>query len=121
MFYEVQLGSLIRNSRFIFNEPHGYTSPRVHSHYFTEPVTIGSAQHQQCTAEPVNQVSALHTYLKHLSKFLFSDSVICDMYLYYFHITYLFLDCANFNKTVLQNAHNKRLSIMFLTLCTFTL
>ena len=34
----------------------------VHSGYGTEPVTAGSAQHSQCTAEPVDQQSALHTY-----------------------------------------------------------
>jgi len=60
--YEAQLGSLTRNSRLIVNAPHGYTSPMVHSHYGTEPVTVGSAQHLQCTAEPVDQQSALRTY-----------------------------------------------------------
>jgi hypothetical protein len=49
----------------------------MNSHYVTEPVTVGSAQHShrathlvegertqhlQCTAEPVDQESALHTY-----------------------------------------------------------
>jgi len=61
VLYEAQLGSLTRNSRLIVNTPHGYTSPMVHSHYGTEPVTVGSA-HLQCTAEPVDQKPALHTY-----------------------------------------------------------
>jgi hypothetical protein len=60
VLYEAQLGSLTRNSRLIVHVPHGYTSPMVHSHYGTEPVTVGSAQHSQCTAEPVDQESALH-------------------------------------------------------------
>jgi hypothetical protein len=63
VLYEAQLGSLTRNTRLIVNEPHGYTSPMVHSHYGTEPVTVESAQHLQCTAEPVDQESALHTRL----------------------------------------------------------
>ena len=51
------------NKKFkIVNEPHAYTSPMVHSHYGTEPVTVGSAQHSQFAAEPVDQQSALHTY-----------------------------------------------------------
>jgi len=117
VLYEAQLGSLTRNSRLIVDEPHGYTSPTVHSHYGTEPVTVGSEQHSQCTAEPVDQESAQHTYFSACTfLFLFSDSVVCDTDLYYFHIIYLFLDCANFNKTVLQIAHNNRLFIMFLTL-----
>jgi len=62
VLYEAHLGSLTRNSRLIVNEPQRYTSPMVHSHYGTEPVTVGSAQHLQCTAEPVDQQSALHTY-----------------------------------------------------------
>jgi len=62
VLYEAQLSTLTRNSRLILNEPHRYTSPVVHSHYVTEPVTLGSAQHLQCTAEPVDQESALHTY-----------------------------------------------------------
>jgi len=62
VLYEAELGSLTRNSRLIVNAPHGYTSPMVHSHYGTELVTAGSAQHSQCTAEPVDQESALHTY-----------------------------------------------------------
>ena len=77
MLYEAQLGTLTRNSRLNLNEPHGYTSPVVHSYYVTEPVTVASvqhsyratqpadgqsAQHLQCTAEPVDQESALHTY-----------------------------------------------------------
>jgi len=61
VLYEAQLGSLTRNSRLIVNKLHGYTSPMVHSHYGTEPVTVGSAQHLQCSAEPVDQESALHT------------------------------------------------------------
>ena len=60
VLYEAQLGSLTRNSRLIVIEPHGYTSPVVHSHYGTEPLTV--AQHSQCAAEPVDQESALHTY-----------------------------------------------------------
>ena len=47
VLYEAQLGRLTRNSRLIVNEPHGYTSPVVHSHYGTEPV---------------DQQYALHTY-----------------------------------------------------------
>jgi len=43
VLYEAQLGSLTRNSSLIVNAPHGYTSPIVHSHYGTEPVTVGSA------------------------------------------------------------------------------
>jgi hypothetical protein len=62
VLYEAQLGSLTRNSRLIVNAPHGYTSPMVHSHYGIQPVTVGSAQYSQCTAEPLNQESALHTY-----------------------------------------------------------
>ena len=62
VLYESQLGSLTRNSRLIVNEPHGYTSPVVHSHYGTDPVTVGSAQHSECAAKPVDQPSALHTY-----------------------------------------------------------
>jgi len=62
VLYEAQLGSLTRNSKLIVIEPHGYTSPVVHSHYGTEPVTEGSAQHSQFAAEPVDQQSALHTY-----------------------------------------------------------
>jgi hypothetical protein len=54
VLYEAQLGSLTRNSRFIVSAHHGYTSPVVD--------TVGSAQHLQCTAEPVDQESALHTY-----------------------------------------------------------
>jgi hypothetical protein len=61
VLYETQVGSL-RNSRLIVSAPHGYTSPMVHSHYGTEPVTVMSAQHLQCTAEPVDQESAIHTY-----------------------------------------------------------
>ena len=120
VLYEAQLGSLTRNSRLIVSATHGYTSPIVHSHYGTEHVTVGSAQHLQCTTEPVDQESALHTYFSAF-KFLFSDSVVCDIDLYYFHIIYLFLYCANFNKTVLQIAHNNRLFIMFVTLYTLTL
>jgi hypothetical protein len=44
VLYEAQLGSLTRNSRLIVNEPHGHTSPMVHSHCGTEPATVGSAQ-----------------------------------------------------------------------------
>jgi len=55
VLYEAQLGSLTRKSRLIVNAPHGYTSPMVPSHYGTEPVTVGSARHSQCTAEPVDQ------------------------------------------------------------------
>jgi hypothetical protein len=55
VLYEAQLGSLTRNSRLIANAPHRYTSPMVPSHYGTEPVTVGSAQHSQCTGEPVDQ------------------------------------------------------------------
>jgi len=62
VLYETQLGSLTRNSRLIVSATHGYTSPIVHSHYGTEHVTVGSAQHLQCTTEPVDQESALHTY-----------------------------------------------------------
>jgi len=62
VLYEAQLRSLTRNSRLIVNEPHGYTSPVVLSHYGTEPVTVGSAQHSQFAAEPVDQHSALQTY-----------------------------------------------------------
>jgi len=62
VLYEAQLGSLTRNSRLIANAPHGYTSPTVHSHYGTELVTVGSAQHSQRTAEPVDQQSTLHTH-----------------------------------------------------------
>ena len=58
VLYEAQLGSLTRNSRLIVNAPHGYTSPMVD--------TVGSAQHLQCTAEPVDQQSALHTYFSAL-------------------------------------------------------
>jgi len=54
VLYEAQLGSLRRSSRLIVNEPHGYTSPVVHSHYGTEPVTVGSAQYSQFAAEPVD-------------------------------------------------------------------
>jgi hypothetical protein len=61
VLYEAQLGSSTRNSRLIVSAPHGYTSPMVHSHYGTEPVIVGSA-HLQCTAEPVDQQSALRTY-----------------------------------------------------------
>jgi hypothetical protein len=78
VLYEAQLGTLTRNSRLIVNEPYRYTSPVVHSHYGTEPVTVGSAQHShratqpvdgesaqhlQYTAQPVDQESALHTYI----------------------------------------------------------
>jgi hypothetical protein len=62
VLYEAQLGSLTGNSRLIVSEPHGYTSPMVHSDCGTEPVTVGSAQHLQCTTEPVDQESALYTY-----------------------------------------------------------
>jgi hypothetical protein len=62
VLYEAQLGGLTRNLRLIINEPHGYTSPVVHSHYGTQPVIVGSAQHLQCTAGPVDQESALQTY-----------------------------------------------------------
>ena len=62
VLYEAKLGSLTRNSRIIFNEPYRYTSAMVHSHNGTEPVTLGTAQHLQCIAEPVDQDSALHTY-----------------------------------------------------------
>jgi len=54
VFYEAQLGRLTRNSRLIVNAPHGYTYPMVD--------TVGPAQHLQCTAERVDQESALHTY-----------------------------------------------------------
>ena len=54
VLYEAQLGSLKRNSRLIVNAPPGYTSPMVD--------TVVSAQHVQCTAEPVDQESALHAY-----------------------------------------------------------
>ena len=60
----------------------GYTSPIVHSHYGTEPVTEWSAQHLQRTAEPVDQESALIYIFHHLSKFLFTD-------VYNFHIQHL--------------------------------
>ena len=60
VLYEAQLGSLTRHSRLNVNEPHGYTSPMVHSHYGTESVTEESAQHLQCTAEPVTVESAVH-------------------------------------------------------------
>jgi hypothetical protein len=51
VLYEAKLGSLTSNSRLIVNEPHGYTSSMAHSRYGTEPVTVGSAQHLQCTAK----------------------------------------------------------------------
>lgn len=38
VLYEAQLGTLARTSRIILNEPHGYTSPVVHSHRATQPV-----------------------------------------------------------------------------------
>ena len=117
VLYGAKLGGLTRNLRLIVSEPHGYTS----LHYGTEPVTVGSAQYLQCTAEPVDQESALHTYFQHLNKFQFSDSVIYDIDLYYFPIIYLFLYCANLKKTVLQIVHNSRLFIMFLTLYTLSL
>jgi hypothetical protein len=62
VLYEAQLGNLKRNSRLIVNEPHGYTSPVVHSHNGTEPVTVGSAQHLQCTAELVD-IRVCTTYI----------------------------------------------------------
>jgi len=62
VLYEAQLGRLTRNSRLIVNEPHGYTSPVVHSHCGTDTVTIGSAQNSQFAAKPVDQQSTLHTY-----------------------------------------------------------
>jgi len=101
VLYEAQLGTLTRNSRLIHHEPHGYTSPVVHSHYVTEPVTVGSAQHSyratqpadgqsaqhlQCIAEPVDQESALHTFFSIQVSFC-SASVVCDIDLYYFHIS----------------------------------
>jgi hypothetical protein len=43
VLHEAQIGSLTRNSRLIVNAPHGYISTIVHSHYGTEPVTVGSA------------------------------------------------------------------------------
>ena len=51
-----------RNSRLIVNDPNGYTSPMVHSRYGTDRATVGSAQHSQFAAEPVDQQSTLHTY-----------------------------------------------------------
>ena len=63
VLYEAQLGSLTRNSRLIVKEPHVYTSPVVHSHYGTDPVTVGSAQYSQFAAEPVDQQSALLMFI----------------------------------------------------------
>jgi hypothetical protein len=60
VLYEAQLDTLARNSRIIFNEPHGYTSPVVHSHYVTEPVTAESAQHSHRATQPVDGESAQH-------------------------------------------------------------
>ena len=40
----------------------------VHSHYGTASVTVRSTQHLQCTAEPVDQQSALHTYFSAFKK-----------------------------------------------------
>jgi hypothetical protein len=54
VLYEAQLGTLARNSRLILTEPHGYTAPVVHSHYVTEPVTVGSAQHSHHATQPVD-------------------------------------------------------------------
>ena len=62
VLYKAQLGSLTRNSRLIVNKPHGYTSPVVLPHYDTDPVTVGSAQHSQFAAEPVDQQPALRIY-----------------------------------------------------------
>jgi hypothetical protein len=59
VLYEAQLGTLARNSRLILNEPHGYTSPVVHSRYVTEPVTVGSTRHSNLTTQPVDGESAL--------------------------------------------------------------
>jgi hypothetical protein len=59
VLYEEQLGTLARNLRLILNEPHGYTSAEVHSHYVTEPMTVGSAQHSHRATQPVGGESAL--------------------------------------------------------------
>ena len=62
VLYEAQRESLTRNSRLIVNEPHGYTSPVVHSHYGTDPVTVGSAQHSHYGTDPVTVGSAQHSH-----------------------------------------------------------
>ena len=62
VLYEAQIGSLTINSRLIVNEPHGYTSPVVDSHYSTDPVTVGSAQHSHYGTDPVSVGSARHSH-----------------------------------------------------------
>ena len=62
VLYEAQLGTLTRNSRLILSEPHGYTSPVVHLHYVTEPLTVGSAQHSNRATQPADGQSAQHSY-----------------------------------------------------------
>jgi len=86
--YEAQLGSLTRNSRLIVNEPHRYTSPVVHSHYGTEPVTVGQHNiHNLLLNLWINSMHYIHIF-QHVRKFQFSDSAVCDTDLYYFHIIY---------------------------------
>jgi hypothetical protein len=62
VLYEPELGTLTRNSILIVNEPHGCSSPMVHSHCGTRALNQGSGQHAQCNIQRVDQESVLHTY-----------------------------------------------------------
>jgi hypothetical protein len=120
VLYEAQLGSLTRNSRLSMNLIDTLLQWCIHIMVLNLRL---KGQHNIYYVLLNLWIKSLHYIhiFQLLSKFLFSDSVVCDTDLYYFHIIYLFLDCTDFNKTVLLIVHKNRLFIMFLTLYTLTL